>query len=631
MRLNYSNDPINSLICKLQHIIDLTIEESYLLAKYILGTAGNSNNTVANNAVHDTNNAKIAVILTLLSQKGECCNEIVGFVQAIRETSLTLDLTLKIAQPVVDIVGTGGDYANTLNISTASALLTAACGIPVVKHGNRSVSSQCGSADVLEALGFKINLNSEESLQQLATTNFTFCFAPLYHKTFLKVREIRRQLPFPTIFNLLGPLLNPTQAPHLIIGVYDPNKVAIMAAAIQKLGTKLSIVFSGCGIDELSTIGNTIALLVSQHEIKNIVINPSALGLKPTNLDGLSGRDAQYNANIIYDTLSGIETSLSDSLILNAATALFIHGTASTLEDGVSIAKARLQTGNILYSNKLESQENDERRRVLNVNQERNHEPMVSNRSNIPKNMLAAIVQRKYKSLNLRQCKSLKQALNNHNDKHLGNTHIGVIAEIKRASPSMGKITTISNPAATALKYVAVGATAISVLTDIEFDATIDDLKDVSKALHATTIPILRKDFILHPIQIAESYNNGADAILLMVSVLGYKTAKMVDIAHQFGLEVLVEVHDLKELEIALKANADIIGVNQRDLTDFSMHPQLFAEAAQLIPANVVKIAESGIKSAADADLVFKLGYNGVLVGEALSRLADPTEFFSKI
>ena len=203
-----------------------------------------------------------------------------------------------------------------------------------------------------------------------------------------------------------------------------------------------------------------------------------------------------------------------------------------------------------------------------------------------------------------------------------------VISEIKRASPSAGHIADIGDPVERARHYVEIGAAAISVLTDAGFNGSMEDLRRVSAGLKDTPVPVLCKDFMLTPPQIAEAAANGADVILLIVHILQENTFEMAKIAHSFGLEVLVEVHNPNELDIALKADADVIGVNQRDLNDFSMHPNQFAELIKLIPANRVKVAESGLKTREQALAAIALGYDGVLVGEALSRLERPAEFF---
>ena len=203
-----------------------------------------------------------------------------------------------------------------------------------------------------------------------------------------------------------------------------------------------------------------------------------------------------------------------------------------------------------------------------------------------------------------------------------------IIGEMKRHSPVAGDIATIVDISAKAQEYVAHGINAISVLTDSAFHGSLQDLIDVTSVLRNTSVPVLCKDFFINEQQIAAAAAAGTDVILIMVSVLHGATAKLVRIVHDFGLEALVEVHHLDEVEIAIHSGADIIGVNQRDLRDFSMHANLYADALQTIPAHFVKIAESGIDNISTAHELYKLGYNGVLVGTALSQLNNIQDFF---
>lgn len=560
---------LNLLINKLFNHQSLTVEESYAAANTILSTASE---------------VEIAAFLTLLSAKGETVDELLGFHQAIKEHAKTL----QIDRPLLDIVGTGCDYSGSVNISTASALLSAACGVAVVKHGNVAVTSLAGSANVLEALGFTINQTVDEIITSLDRSNFGFCYAHNFHSVLAKVRGVRKQLNFPTIFNLLGPILNPANAEYIILGAYNQAKADLIAQVLFKLGqVKCAIVFHGNGLDEISCIGKITAKMVTPRGIDDFIIDPEFLGLKKCTPADLAGGDAIHNAGLIRQALSIEGNAITDTLVLNAALALFITQKAFSLKDAVKMVKERISQGNVL-----------------------------------PRNRLYEILERKRRPQ--RKRKSFKAAL-------LSKADGAVISEIKRASPSAGKIAAIVDPVARAKEYVAAGAAAVSVLTDEGFEGSMADLSAVAAALKDTNAAILCKDFFLCSEQIAEAAAAGADAILLMVSALHDKTADLVKVAHAFGLETLVEVHHPSELAIALASGGDVIGINQRDLTDFSMHPDMFERLVREIPSSYVKVAESGIESAIDAKQAFALGFNAVLVGTALSKLDNVNDFFSAL
>lgn len=493
----------------------LTAEETFLAVSELL---------------HDP--IRMAGFLVLLKAKGETADELLGLVKIMR----THMKSVRLDRPVLDIVGTGGDQAGTINISTGAALLASRRGVPIVKHGNRAVSSQCGSADVLEAMGIPIHQTPEEIQERIQTTGFGFCFAPDYHPLMKQMRPLRKALKMATAFNLIGPLLNPAGTDHLQIGVYKPELVPILAETLFKLGTKKSLVYSGHGIDELSCIGKTEALLVTDTGIEKLMIDPEALGLKRCTLQDLKGGDAEKNAAILKNPPLAIQ----DTLILNAGVALFLYGKAKTLAEGIHIARGK---------------------------------------------------------------KSLKKAIREKSG--------AVIAEIKRASPSKGKIGEIPDAAERASFYEASGAAAISVLTSDRFEGSLDDLN----AVHVS-IPVLRKDFLTAPEQLAEG---DPDVVLLIVSFLQERTAAMLQEARRLGLEAIVEIHNQDELSIALASGADIIGVNQRDLKDFTMHPEA-VELVRQIPDSIVKIAESGVRNASDAARLFAMGFDAILVGEALTK-----------
>ncbi|MCC2624461.1 MAG: trpD [Burkholderiales bacterium] len=586
----------------LQHYINklvkhenLSFDESAICGRELLNSA---------------NEVQIAGFLALLTAKGETVDELVGLVTAIREHAVKL----AIDYPTLDIVGTGGDSASTLNISTASSLLAASSGIPVLKHGNRAVSSRSGAADVLEVLGYPINLSPEEIKEALQKDNFAFCFAPNYHPLLAHVRDIRKNLGFATVFNLLGPLLNPVGLDYMLIGVYDKNKLKLIADALCKLGTKCSVVFHGNGLDELTCIGKIDAYLIKDNKVTSFEIDPEEYGLEKCTLEDLHGEDALYNSRVIEQTLSGVKTGLTDTLLLNVAVALFVFGKVANIKDGVVMARKRLGKDDIIRHNRLN--EIIKRKQIPDLSKDAQEKldlvvKQLANPQISPK-------------LNFTKRKSFKQLL-------LSKEKGAVISEIKRASPSAGKIADIGNPVERAIQYVSLGAAGVSVLTDEGFEGSIQDLIEVAAALKDTPAAILRKEFILYPEQVIESRECGADAILLMVSVLGEKTKYFVDLAHAFGLETLVEVHAMHELQTAIDSGSDVIGVNQRDLRDFTMHPEVFAQMLDKLPVDMARVGESGIKTSADAKKIFALGYDAVLVGEALSRLANPADFFNEL
>ncbi len=498
------------------------------------------------------NDAQTGALLTLLRAKGETVEELLGFIQALRKQAVPFDID----DPVLEIVGTGGDGAGTVNISTGSSLLAARCGIPVVKHGGRSVSSSSGSADVLETLGFSFE-NPKLSLEK---TGFAFCFASNFYPMMQKIRPVRQSLKIPTLFNLVCPLLNPAGTSHVMIGVYKAELVPVIAETLFRLGTKRSLVFHGFGLDELTCLGTTDALLVTAKGIEPLKIDPEKLGLKLCKRADLQGGDAKTNAMLIGAALTG-SSPLSDTLVLNAGVGAYLFGKAASMKEGVGLAKAALKR------------------------------------------------------------KSLKEALKE--------TPNAVIAEIKRASPTKGKLGDIPDPAVQASCYVQGGAAAISVLTSSKFDGTLEDLGAVAKSLEASPVPILRKDFILEPIQIAQAAAHGADAVLLIATFLKERTQEMMEAAKKIGLEALVEVHDAEELNYF--QGAELIAVNQRNMHEFTMHPEMQEKAIGQIPKEALAVAASGVASPEDAARLYQMGYSAFLIGEALTRSKDPIAFLTQI
>lgn len=293
----------------------------------------------------ETDPHQIAAFLTLLRFRGETVDEVVGMVRALERRAVAV----RFPGPTLDIVGTGGDLAGTVNISTGSALLAATCGIPIAKHGNRSVSSRSGSADLLEALGIRIEASADELLNSLTNVGIAFLYAPHYHPSLKQVAPIRRGLKFPTVFNLLGPLLNPAKPEFALIGVARETDLELIAKVILRSGEKKrALVFHGSGLDELSTLGPMTGYDVHEGEMKKLEIDPIALGFRPCCLKDLQGGDAQLNGSILHEVFAGKECPVADALLLNAGAALWIFGKAVSLQEGIQIARGPLREGKVL-------------------------------------------------------------------------------------------------------------------------------------------------------------------------------------------------------------------------------------------------------------------------------------------
>ena len=314
---------------------DLSEKESFEIAQEILKGAVPS--------------AGIAGLLTALRSKGETVNEITGFARALRESMTRVSTGGKI---VADTCGTGGDSRGTFNISTAAAFVAAGAGIPVAKHGNRSISSKCGSADVLEALGVRIDMAKEQAEKCLAETGIVFLFAPHYHPAMKHVAPVRKELGIRTIFNILGPLANPAGAAAQVIGTPRENLVGILSKTLQKLNSKegtCTIVLSENGYDELVLQGKETAMEIHNGRLKKISLGPKDFGLKKASLAVLKGGDAKENSRILVDFLQGKRKDLEDVILANAALAIYCAqkavGKIANLKGSLRMARESLALG----------------------------------------------------------------------------------------------------------------------------------------------------------------------------------------------------------------------------------------------------------------------------------------------
>ena len=258
--------------------------------------------------------------LTLLSEKGEVADEIAGGVYVLREKSKRVNV-----QDCIDTCGTGGDGMNTVNISTASALLLASMGIKVAKHGNKAVSSKCGSGDVLEALNIKIDLEPREIEQEISNNNFGFMFAPNYHSAMRFVGPVRKKIGKRTIFNMIGPLSNPALVERQVVGVFDKKLLRIFAEGLKNLNIKFAwIVNSEDGLDEISPYAKTNIIQLKNGEISEILVDPNSIGVNAEKFENLIGNDAKFNADKMIEIFKGKDNDFSKAVCLNAAAGLIV-------------------------------------------------------------------------------------------------------------------------------------------------------------------------------------------------------------------------------------------------------------------------------------------------------------------
>jgi len=291
----------------------------------------------------EATDAQIGGLLVALRMKGEAVDEIAGFARAMRQSAVRVPITTR---PLVDLCGTGGDGRNTFNISTTAAFVVAGAGVAVAKHGNRSVSSRCGSADVLEALGVRLDLSPGEIGRCIDEAGIGFLYAPVLHPAMKHAIGPRREMGVRTVFNLLGPLTNPAAADVQLLGVFDPSLTELLAEALRSLGSRAAlVVHGGGGLDELSTLGPNRVSRLSDGAIHTTTLDATTLGLSPARLADLAGGDAAANARILRDVLDGRPGPKRDVVLLNAAAVLVAAERASDLAEGLSIAAEAIDSG----------------------------------------------------------------------------------------------------------------------------------------------------------------------------------------------------------------------------------------------------------------------------------------------
>ncbi|KAB1187806.1 MULTISPECIES: anthranilate phosphoribosyltransferase [Haloferax] len=307
---------------------DLTVEEARDAARAVF---------------EEATEAQIGALLAALRAKGETEAEIAGFAQGMRDAALTIEPS---REPLVDTCGTGGDDYNTINVSTTSALVAAGAGAAVAKHGNYSVSSSSGSADVLEVAGVNVEADPESVERCIDENGVGFMLAPVFHPAMKAVIGPRKELGMRTIFNVLGPLTNPAGADAQVLGVYDPDLVPMIARALSHMPVERALVVHGSGMDEIALHDATTVAEVDGDDVIEYTLTPADLGLEQAPIDAVAGGSPQENARDLEGILTGDVTGAKRDLILaNAGAAIYVAGIADSLEDGVDVARDAIDTG----------------------------------------------------------------------------------------------------------------------------------------------------------------------------------------------------------------------------------------------------------------------------------------------
>ncbi|HEX5798227.1 MAG TPA: anthranilate phosphoribosyltransferase [Candidatus Saccharimonadales bacterium] len=486
----------------------------------------------------------------------------------------------------IDLCGTGGSGLPRINTSTISAFVVAGAGVKVAKHGNNAASGRFGSFDLLEKLGIPASLNKNELQLRYRVYNLAFLYARNFHPMMKHFAPVRAELSKPTFFNILGPLLSPVRAKRQLIGTPKVEYAKIIIEVCRILNKERVIVAVGSdGLDDITLTGSTTIFELGKGNIKNYEISPKDFGVNDlASREQLSSGSNEDNIQTAKDIISGAEHSPKTDLVLvNSAAAIYLAGKADTFEEAYAVAKKSLESKaaeRVLNSYKVP----DVLNRIAKRNEKRKFTPHIEVPS---KNRL-------YKG--------------------------GLIAEIKKRSPSEGIITSKIDVVKQARIYEQSGAKAISVLCEPEdFGGSFEDLARVSESVG---IPVLCKDFIISKEHIGAAKTAGADMVLLIASMLDDKKLKeLYNYASDNFLQVLIEVHNESELQRALELKPKIIGINSRNLNDFSIDTDLFARLSKKIPAGIIKVAESGIKAYKDVPS----GAEGVLVGTEIMKHPFPS------
>jgi len=597
---------------------------------------------------------QISSFITAMRMKGEREQELLGFARAMRESASRIT-----APPnAVDLCGTGGDGAHTFNVSTIASFVVCAAGVPVAKHGNRSVSSKSGSADVLEALGIPYDLDPPDVEESINTTGFGFMFAPVFHSSMKNVLAPRRELGLRTFFNILGPLSNPARVRNQLIGVYDPSLLPVLARVLRDLGVSRAMVAHGGGTDEITVSARSRVAELKDGSIREYEINPKGFGCPLASQESLSGGSPADNARIALSILRGERSSRRDMVTLNAGAALYVAGRVERLDEGVDLASAAIASGKA-YSKLKEfavfaSQKDAKRQMGLSssvLSMRRLQPKVLKDRcSDVTFELASKIRGLKGGNAELQMLETdmltqptvlsvlfltrsirvlsdgayepggMRKPSTKFSDA-LSGDGISIIAEYKPRSPSAAPLNIAPDPAIAAEAFARAGASAVSVLAEEDYFGGGSELFSVLRSrLH---LPMLFKDFVTSPKQIEMARALGANAILLIAKALRSEALDyLVRSSISAGLEPLVEVHDHEDIQKLVSCDAfdevKMVGINSRDLRTLEIDLEKLQALSRLVPNDRILIAESGITSAEDISSL--RAFDAALIGSTLMR-----------
>lgn len=610
--------------------------------------------------------SQISSFITAMRMKGETEEELFGFASVMREKAV------RITSPddAVDLCGTGGDCLNTFNISTVASFVVSAAGVPVAKHGNRSVSSRSGSADMLRALGIPFDLDPPSVERCLNAVNFGFMFAPVFNGSMKNAAVPRREIGIRTFFNLLGPMANPAGVKHQLIGVYDAKLAPIMARVLERLGTSRALVVNSQGMDEISNTGETRVVELNNGEISEYRIAPERFGLDLADDKDITGGGPFENARLALSILRGERSPRRDIVALNAGAAIYAADRVSSIKEGVAIASETIENGDALrkleefasVSFALEKERQDRleadkliRRRILGavltkrspeivaqllkeIKQDKRGIPylrsldkqLLSNPSALSVIVLSRI--RRIMKEGFPKTPHLEKSTVSLSDAISSATGLAVIGEYKPRSPSSSLLMVPPSPDGIAEIYSSSGVTGASVLIEPDYFSGGIGLFGLFRS--KLSIPLLFKDFIFSKEQIGLAGRIGADSALLIAKALSRDSLDLlIQECIDHNMEPLVELHDLDDIgKLAAcdtMESVRLVGINARNLESLETDLSLQQELRKQAPAGKILIAESGIRSAA---AVKKLrGFDAALIGSMFMQAENPAKKVAEI